>query len=297
MAAAAWISGSAGARQQADAAEVVVLRRPAAHVQARRARARASACSSTPGSALTTSPARWNRGRSTASTGSRPSSRIPAATPTSAVRSRVPPAEPIASASPSPSSARLGAIMLCIRSPGASGSRTRSTSPSMLFRCRSRPGRKSPVPSPRLDVSTQTLPSASAGDEVRRVAVDGRPVERGEQRVHARGPVELAQRRQRGRATPARPRARARVRKRVPAYGTSTGAVQRGFVALQVGRRDRDALDAEQRLGERAAIERAPRPRRRRARARPRGPAGRAPRRPRAGGPAARRSAPRPAAS
>ena len=49
--------------------------------------------------------------------------------------------------------------MLAIRSPGPSGPVSRSASPSMLFRCRSRPGRKSPEPSPRLVVSTHALPS------------------------------------------------------------------------------------------------------------------------------------------
>ena len=38
---------------------------------------------------------------------------------------------------------------------------SRSASPSMLFRCRSRPGSQSPEPRPRLVVSTQALPSAS----------------------------------------------------------------------------------------------------------------------------------------
>ena len=38
----------------------------------------------------------------------------------------------------------------------------------MLFRCRSRPGRKSPEPSPRLVVSTHALPSSSSTAEVRR---------------------------------------------------------------------------------------------------------------------------------
>ena len=41
---------------------------------------------------------------------------------------------------PSPSSARVGDIMLPIRCPGRSGSRIRSASPSMGFRCRSSPG-------------------------------------------------------------------------------------------------------------------------------------------------------------
>ena len=74
------------------------------------------------------------RGRSTAACGSRPSSRIDDATVTSAVRSRVPPAEPIARTGPSPSSATLGAIMLCIRSPGSGSPTSRSISPSMLFK-------------------------------------------------------------------------------------------------------------------------------------------------------------------
>src|SRR5205085_668766 len=78
-----------------------------------------------------------------------------------AVRSRVPPAEPIASASAPPSKARLGAIMLSIRVPGTSRPRSRSVSPSMLFRWRSKPGKKSPEPRPRLVVRTHALPFAS----------------------------------------------------------------------------------------------------------------------------------------
>ena len=47
---------------------------------------------------------------------------------------RVPPAAPIATASPSASSPIVGDIMLAIRSPGASSPTRRSASPSMLFR-------------------------------------------------------------------------------------------------------------------------------------------------------------------
>ncbi len=68
MTAAPRVTGSTGGRQQADAAEVVMLRRPAAYLDSG-ALELASACSSTPGSALTTCPARWNRGRTIASTG------------------------------------------------------------------------------------------------------------------------------------------------------------------------------------------------------------------------------------
>ena len=114
-----------------------------------------------------------------------------------------------------------------IRSPGASGSRTRSTSPSMLFSCRSRPGRKSPVPRPRLDVSTHARPVRVGRDEIRRVPVDGRPLER-RRAARARAPSRRARAAAAaGRASPARPRARRASGTRVPAYATSTGSTQR----------------------------------------------------------------------
>ena len=84
-----------------------------------------------------------------------------AATVTSAVRNRVPPAAPIASTGRFSSRAMLGAIMLCIRAPGRRAPTSRSTSPSMLFRWRSSPWSQSPEPSPRLVVRTHVLPSSS----------------------------------------------------------------------------------------------------------------------------------------
>ena len=54
--------------RRADAAEVVVARRPAAH-RASAASSAASPSSSTPGSAFTSAPAGWTRGRSTAACG------------------------------------------------------------------------------------------------------------------------------------------------------------------------------------------------------------------------------------
>ncbi len=114
-----------------------------------------------PGSRWTSSPTGWRRGRSTAASGLRPSSRTPARTWTRALRSRVPPAAPTASASPRSSRPIVGDIMLAIRSPGESSPTTRSASPSMLFRWRSRPGTQSPEPRPRLVVRTTAFPSSS----------------------------------------------------------------------------------------------------------------------------------------
>ena len=65
----------------------------------------------------------------------------------------------------------------------------------MLFRCRSRPGTQSPEPSPRLDVRTHALPSAST---TVRFVVCPSPrspvVERGEQRRRAAGRIEAGKR-------------------------------------------------------------------------------------------------------
>ncbi len=106
--------------------------------------------------------------------GREPSSRTPAATPTRAVRSRVPPAAPIASTGPSPSSAMLGAIMLCIRAPGSSTPTSRSVSPSMLFRCRSRPGSQSPEPRPEARRQHADAAVGVDGDKVGRVGFRAR---------------------------------------------------------------------------------------------------------------------------
>ena len=79
--------------------------------------------------------------------------------------------------------------------PARSGSRTRSVSPSMLFRCRSSPGSQSPEPSPRLVVNTHAVPSAST--TVRFVvwpSIVLPALERGEQRVGAAGRIETRER-------------------------------------------------------------------------------------------------------
>ena len=106
----------------------------------------------------------------------------------------------------------------------------RSTSPSMLFSCRSSPRRKSPVPRPRLDVRTQTAPSASAAT---RFAQPRQPLERrghaGESRARQHAPTEP---RHFGRSLPAR------------------------VVAREIVGRHGDALDRSQKLGDRALVER-----------------------------------------
>ena len=132
-----------------------------------------SHASSTPGSALTRPSTGWNRGwsiaalqrRATCRARPRARRRAPSAAacrPPSRSRARA----------PSASKASDGAIMLAIRPPGTSGSRIRSTSPSMLFRCRSSPGSQSPEPSPRLVVSTHALPSRVDRGDVRRLPAD-----------------------------------------------------------------------------------------------------------------------------
>src|SRR5204862_394905 len=81
----------------------------------------------------------WARGWAIASCGASPSSMTPSAAVRSAVRRRPPPAEPIASTGAPPSRTSVGAIMLCTRSPdGGIPPTTRSASPSMLLRWRSR---------------------------------------------------------------------------------------------------------------------------------------------------------------
>ena len=108
-----------------------------------------------------------------------------------------------------PSKTSVGAIMLCIRAPGTSGPRSRSASPSMLFRCRSRPGSQSPEPSPRLVVSTHALPSRSTVTRFV-VCVSGprRAVERVDERDEALGRREPARATAAARASRERRRAR-----------------------------------------------------------------------------------------
>ena len=120
----------------------------------------------------------------------------------------------------------------------------RSVSPSMLFRCRSRPGSQSPEPSPRLVVRTQALPVGVDDGDVRRVPVAGhRAVERGEQRVGAARRVEARERLgdvRRGRRASARGARRTRPRRRRPvgAYAARSAARDR---ARPLARRARAA--------------------------------------------------------
>ena len=108
------ITRGAAPRDEADPAEVVMLRRPAPDRPTRRLEPRERVLVD-PGLRVDELPRPDGSAVSpTASVAPSPSSSTDAATPTSAVRSRVPPAEPIASASPSSSKARLGAIMLSI---------------------------------------------------------------------------------------------------------------------------------------------------------------------------------------
>ena len=215
-----------GPPDRADAAEVVVPLPASAGRCGRPPRAARAPSSSTPGSALTTSPAGWTRGRSTASCGSRPSSRIAGgdarrARCAAACRRRA----PIASTSPSRVERERSAPSCSASArPARAAPTSRSTSPSMLFRCRSRPGRKSPEPRPRLVVSTHAFPSRVDGDEVRRVRLRAaraverarasastrsageRPRSRGSRGERLRHAGEPAAREERAcRATPSRP--------------------------------------------------------------------------------------------
>ena len=175
-----------GARDEADAAEVVVAVRPAAHRQPAPLELRervlvdarlgvddvAGAVDARPvDRRLRLEPLVEDRRRDADERGAQPRPARRADREHEARRS---------------SSARLGAIMLCIRVPGSSAPTSRSTSPSMLFRCRSSPGSQSPEPRPRLVVRTHALPVGVDGDEVRRVRL--RPavgVERVEERERA----------------------------------------------------------------------------------------------------------------
>ena len=167
----ARIAGGAARRDDADAAEVVVRRGPAAHLPAEQlellqavlvdARLR-----------VDDRPAAWKRGRSTAACGTRPSSRIPAQRRRARCAIRVPPAAPPASTRlPSPSKREqrrrhaLHALTGDERRRGAGRPRRACCSGGGRS-----PGSQSPEPSPSVVVSTQTLPSHVGGDEVRGVA-------------------------------------------------------------------------------------------------------------------------------
>ena len=159
----ARVRGCAGCADDARAAEVVVPRRPAAHRRSPRPRAARGPSSSTPGSAWTSRPAGWTRGaidrllrrrgpRRGCRRGRR-RARCAAAFPR--LRRRR------ARAAPSCDRRARRHHALPSAAPGSSGPRRRSVSPSIEFRCRSRPGRKSPEPRPRLVVIAQPFPSAS----------------------------------------------------------------------------------------------------------------------------------------
>ena len=79
---------------------------------------RASAASSTPGSASTSRPSTWMRGRATAASAGRPWSITPSSVCRIAERIRFEPAEPSATSGRPSRSATVGAIMLGTRAPG-----------------------------------------------------------------------------------------------------------------------------------------------------------------------------------
>ena len=148
--------------------------------------------------------------------------------------------------------------MLSIRAPGSSGATRRSTSPSMLFRCRSRPGSQSPEPEPEAGREHAGAALAVDSDEVRRVCRRYRARRRARRRARA------SARARRDRAVPAarssagptgaRP---ARVRNRVPAYGNLDRLAPHRPVRGEVGAGDDSAAlrhQFEQRLGDRARV-------------------------------------------
>ena len=118
----------------------------------------------------------------------------------------------------------------------------RSASPSMLFRCRSSPGRKSPEPRPRLVVSTHALPVESSDGDVRR----SRPARARRRAARRRARAPVPARRGRGRSG-RRVERRREVREPRAACGasnprnsTSTGSPS-GLVGRQVLRRHEPA--------------------------------------------------------
>ena len=226
MAASPRIAGGAGPRHQADPAEVVVLRRPAPHAKALRFELGQSLLVDTglgvddvAGAVEAWTPDGVRRVEPfVEDPGGDADERGPQAACRPRSRS---PARALAS-----SRARLGAIMLCIRLPASRGSRTRSTSPSMLFSCRSRPGRKSPVPSPRLDVRTHAFPSASV---VARFVVWPSAPGPSSAASSARTRAVASSSRSRGRreSVSGTPESPLRVRNRCPAQSTSAGRSHR----------------------------------------------------------------------
>ena len=127
----------------------------------------------------------------------------------------------------------------------------------MLFSCRSRPGRKSPEPSPRLVVRTQALPSAST--TTRFVVCVSGPATPSSASINARDPLR--------RREPAEPRqARKRRRNaREPRTGQEAEPCVRHLHGVAPARRVRGQIlgreqpaalvgEGEQRLGDRAPV-------------------------------------------
>ena len=264
------IRSRSGASDRADAAEVVVPRRPASHCQPA-ASSSASAASSTPGSALTVAA-----GPMDARAGRPP----PGARGPRRGRPKRPRRAPFAAASRRPRRSRAPArrrrgrcsAPSCSASglPGSSGPTSRSTSPSMLFRCRSRPGSQSPEPSPRLVVRTHALPSRVDRHEVRRVPVGpARPSSASSSAERARGLVEAGEPRKARRASRSDARQPAAGQEPRAGVGDLDGLGPDRLVRRQILARDHTvALGHEPSSDPRSSRgRRSPRPRRRPARA------------------------------
>ena len=257
--------GSAAApapRNRADAAEVVVRRRPAPHRRGPPPRARSSAASSTPGSACTTLAGgvearpvdRLLRLEALVEDPGEHARRAPCA---AASRRRPRPR----ATRPSPSSASVGAIMLSIRSPGASGPREEVGLAEHAVQVQVEPGQE--VARAEAEARREHARRALArrrrrGSSCGRRAA--RPVERVDEREHAL--ASRASPRRRGSrssvsAMPGEPAARQHLAPRVatPRRGSRPDRLVRGEV---VARDEPAALldEREQRLRDRPAVDR-----------------------------------------
>ena len=179
---------------------------------------------------------------------------MPASTIARAVRSLVAPAAPIASTSPWPSKASDGAILLWRWSPGRGSPNAMSDSPRRLFSCTSSPGTQTPAPTPSEWERTHALPAGVDRDHVGRVlrAVRIR-LERLDEGEHAVRRGETTDLREPGEERGHTGEAAAR-RDAVPVEVHDRGVEPARPVVAQVAGREDDAVDAEDGLGERAAV-------------------------------------------
>ena len=252
-AAPARIAGCARAADAADAAEVVVEVDPSGERRARSPRASSAPSRRRRARHRRRSRVGWTRGSATAVSASRPSSRIAASTVASAVRSRVAPAEPIASSRPLASKTSVGAMRLSRWSPGCGSPCAMSDSPRRLFSCVSKPGSQTPAPTPREWVSTQARPCASTATTFV-VCSPPSGAARTRRRARARARVDVSPRGGEDAAgARAPPRGRRASRRGAPVLDEDRVAPERA-VAREVVRTS-TSRPPQERLGERAAID------------------------------------------